>query len=158
MLLSQADKVGETVINARDYIYDEVGNITNITASNGTDISNLTSAEMAYDAANRLIKYNGEEVKYDADGNMIYGPLNGEMSEFVYDCRNRLVSAGGVTYEYDAENNRISKTAGETNPNSSLRGGLYMEGTAYPPPAKGNRLMNPLSKCNCQSNSTFPGN
>ena len=113
-LLSQADKVGETVIHARDYIYDEAGNITNITASNGTDISNLTSAEMAYDAANRLIKYNGEEVKYDADGNMIYGPLNGEMLEFVYDCRNRLVSAGGVTYEYDAENNRISKTAGET--------------------------------------------
>jgi YD repeat-containing protein len=59
-LLSQADKVGETVINARDYIYDEAGNITNITASNGTDISNLTSAEMAYDAANRLIKYNGK--------------------------------------------------------------------------------------------------
>ena len=112
-LLSQVDQVGETVINARDYIYDESGNIINATMSNGTEYSNLTSAEMEYDSANRLIKYNGETVKYDADGNMTYGPLNGTMAEFTYDCRNRLVSAGGVTYAYDAENQRISKTAND---------------------------------------------
>lgn len=112
-LLSQVDQVGETVINARDYIYDESGNIINATMSNGTEYSNLTSAEMEYDSANRLIKYNGETVEYDADGNMTYGPLNGTMAEFTYDCRNRLVSAGGVTYAYDAENQRISKTAND---------------------------------------------
>lgn len=39
---------------------------------------------------------------------MVYGPMNGVMTELVYDCRNRLVSAGGVTYTYDAENNRIA--------------------------------------------------
>ena len=63
---------------------------------------------MTYDEENRLITYNGEEILYDADGNMTYGPVNGVMSELVYDCRNRLVSAGGVTYTYDAENNRIA--------------------------------------------------
>ena len=64
---------------------------------------------MEYDSANRLIRYNGEEVLYDADGNMTYGPLDGEMRTLTYDCRNRLLSAGDVTYGYDAENNRIRK-------------------------------------------------
>lgn len=69
---------------------------------------------MEYDAANRLVKYNNEDVLYDADGNMTYGPLNGVMTSFTYDCRNRLVSAGNTTYAYDAENNRISVTVGST--------------------------------------------
>ena len=43
---------------------------------------------------------------------MIYGPVNGVMTELSYDCRNRLISAGGVKYEYDAENVRIAE---ETN-------------------------------------------
>ena len=67
---------------------------------------------MKYDAANRLIKYNGKTVTYDADGNMTYGPLNGELASFTYDCRNRLVSAGDTGYEYDAENNRIGVKTG----------------------------------------------
>ena len=113
-LIKQVDVNGETVINARDYTYDEAGNIVAASMSNGAEFSALTNAVMEYDAANRLIKYNGEAVKYDADGNMIYGPVNGVMTALTYDCRNRLVSAGGITYEYDAENNRISKTIGKT--------------------------------------------
>ena len=69
---------------------------------------------MEYYAANRLVKYNNEDVLYDADGNMTYGPLNGVMTAFTYDCRNRLVSAGNTTYAYDAENNRIFVTVGST--------------------------------------------
>ncbi|MBQ7066075.1 MAG: hypothetical protein IJN92_04575 [Lachnospiraceae bacterium] len=63
---------------------------------------------MEYDKTNRLIKYNGKEVKYDKDGNMVYGPLNGVMTSFTYDCRNRLIQAGTTKYEYDAEDNRIA--------------------------------------------------
>lgn len=63
---------------------------------------------MEYNEANQLIKYNGYDVLYDSDGNMIYGPLNGEMTRFTYDCRNRLISAGEVSYSYDAENIRIT--------------------------------------------------
>ena len=59
---------------------------------------------MEYNEANQLIKYNGYDVLYDSDGNMIYGPLNGEMTRFTYDCRYRLISAGEVSYSYDAEN------------------------------------------------------
>ncbi len=63
---------------------------------------------MTYDKNNRLLTYNGEDVKYDKDGNMTYGPLNGTMSSFEFDCRNRLVKVGDTSYEYDAENNRIA--------------------------------------------------
>ena len=50
----------------------------------------------------------GETVTYDADGNMLHGPLQGQMADYAYDCRNRLISvttADGKTtrYEYDAE-------------------------------------------------------
>ena len=58
---------------------------------------------MKYDKANRLIEYNGEEVRYDADGNMVYGPVDGRMTELEYDCRNRLIKAGDITYEYKTE-------------------------------------------------------
>ena len=63
---------------------------------------------MKYDAANRLISFNGQEVRYDADGNMIYGPLNNQMVDFEYDARNRLIRAGDVSYRYDAENIRTA--------------------------------------------------
>ena len=61
---------------------------------------------MEYDVNNRLLTYNGEAVTYDADGNMIHGPLNGVMTDFAYDCRNRLIQAGDTGYTYDAENHR----------------------------------------------------
>ena len=65
---------------------------------------------MEYDSANRFISYNNKKIKYDKDGNMLYGPVNGEMCNLTYDSRNRLISAGNVTYDYDAENTRISVT------------------------------------------------
>ncbi|MDE6700659.1 MAG: PKD domain-containing protein, partial [Acetatifactor sp.] len=112
LLLTQNDTRGEEVLTAYSYTYDESGNIIAISGTGTTDtqegISALSGATMTYDAENRLLTYNGEEIRYDADGNMTYGPVNGVMSELVYDCRNRLVSAGGVTYTYDAENNRIA--------------------------------------------------
>ena len=99
-----------------DYSKEASGEVTFKASSSDAD-SNETSGEaiygtstveMKYDEANRLISYNGEEVKYDADGNMIYGPLDGKMTEFQYDSRNRLVRAGDIIYKYDAENIRIA--------------------------------------------------
>ena len=79
-----------------------------IVTSDGETVT--TSLEMEYDSANRLISYNNKEIAYDKDGNMLYGPVNGEMCNLTYDSRNRLISAGNVTYDYDAENTRISVT------------------------------------------------
>ena len=66
---------------------------------------------MTYDDSNRMLTYNGEELRYDDDGNMTYGPIDGVMTEMEYDCRNRLIRAGDVTYTYDAENIRIATEA-----------------------------------------------
>ncbi|MBQ8924136.1 MAG: glycohydrolase toxin TNT-related protein [Lachnospiraceae bacterium] len=117
MLLSAA---GEELYSY-SYTYDDWGNITSISYSDSmssdeqyqgeTDI--LTSASMTYDSSNRMIMYNGEDIEYDADGNMTYGPLGDEMVHFTYDCRNRLIRAGDIEYTYDAEDIRISTSTSE---------------------------------------------
>ena len=117
LLLEQKDVVvdaaeGEKELTRYNYEYDSKGNISSIVGSETHEaiqgLGNLKNATFEYDAENRLIRYNDKDVIYDADGNMTYGPVDGEMSELVYDCRNRLVSAGLVKYTYDVENNRIS--------------------------------------------------
>ena len=95
-------KQGKEVSNSNPATNSSVQSV-NSTAK----LSNVQNAQMEYDKTNRLIKYNGQTVKYDADGNMTYGPLDGKMTTFVYDCRNRLIQAGNTTYQYDAENYRI---------------------------------------------------
>ncbi len=108
-LISQTDldKKGN-VLQENRYTYNVFGEvIKKETAGNG-DLSKLTTVNMTYDDANRLVTYNGENVTYDEKGNMTYGPVDGKMQELTYDCRNRLVEAGGVSYTYDAENTRIS--------------------------------------------------
>ncbi len=109
-LVVRVQKKDEEVIERTEYTYDAAGNITAVSESDKDekDRSVLKNAVMTYDADNRLLTYNGKEIRYDADGNMIYGPLNGVMTEFTYDSRNRLIRAGETTYEYDAENNRIA--------------------------------------------------
>ncbi|RDU23406.1 PKD domain-containing protein, partial [Anaerosacchariphilus polymeriproducens] len=107
-LKTQLDKKGSTVLNRYSYQYDARGNITSVSQTEKENIASLTQTQMKYDKANRLISYNGKQVKYDADGNMTYGPLNGTMTTFQYDCRNRLIQAGDTKYEYDAEDTRIA--------------------------------------------------
>ncbi len=133
-LIRKTESLYGEIISSYNYTYDEWGNITKIeheekggekqeynlgssstqTAESSEQEDNssetkITTCEMTYDAANRMITYNGEEVIYDADGNMTYGPVDGEMTELSYDSRNRLVQAGDISYAYDCENIRISK-------------------------------------------------
>ena len=89
------------------YTYDSQGNITRL-EGRGDLTGSTGQARMEYDRGNRLIRYNGKEVRYDGRGNMVYGPLNVEMTEFEYGGRNRLVRAGGTAYEYDAEDRRTA--------------------------------------------------
>ena len=105
------DKNGD-ILQKNTYTYDVFGEITEKTTSSEGDISKLVSVSMEYDAANRLVKYDGKEVTYDSRGNMIYGPVDGEMTELTYDCRNRLTNAGNVSYTYDCENTRTATTEG----------------------------------------------
>ena len=108
-LTEQVDKDKDgNVLQNNIYKYDVFGEITEKTTSSEGDLTRLVSVAMEYDSANRLTKYNGEDVIYDVKGNMTYGPVDGEMTELTYDCRNRLVKAGKVSYTYDCENTRIA--------------------------------------------------
>ncbi len=122
---------GDAILNY-EYTYDDFGNIINThncledredyesintsaldaEMTENDDVTVINSS-MEYNSANQLIRFNGNEIKYDKNGNMIYGPLNGKMTEFSYDCRNRLVKAGDVSYTYDADGVRISAETDE---------------------------------------------
>ena len=115
-LTSQKVVKGTKVLTETSYTYDEAGNITGKTTSEPEgNIGIIESVEMTYDKANRLTTYNGEEVTYDAEGNMTYGPdAEGNMTTFRYNSRNQLMQAGKVKYEYDAEGNRSAQVNTET--------------------------------------------
>ncbi len=109
-IIQQKDstKNGE-VISQNDLAYDSAGRI--ISSSPDLQVSeSLAKNNITYTTDNRLASINGISVTYDADGNMITGPLNGQLVSFIFDSRNRLSSIGNTTYAYDAENNRIGVT------------------------------------------------
>ena len=114
------------IISRYDYIYDKAGNIINDNNSNEAGPYTFDSAVQTYDVDNRLGTYNGQTVTYDADGNMIRGPLAGDMENFTFDARSRLTGAGNTSYTYDAGNKRISVSHGThqtsyvVNPNAYL--------------------------------------
>ncbi len=106
-LLQQKEVVIKTgkVISQFDFSYDAAGNIIEEKTSPEADPE--INLEMTYAKANRLASYDDETVQLDADGNLIQGPLSGEMANFVFDSQNRLTQAGETVYRYDAENQRI---------------------------------------------------
>ncbi len=102
----EKDNRGE-LISQFDFSYDATGNILNEQKLPKPESVSLPPVTMTYSAANRLATYNGQAVQFDADGNLVSGPLSGEMANFRFDSRNRLVAAGETSYRYDAENQRI---------------------------------------------------
>ncbi|SHJ81849.1 RHS repeat-associated core domain-containing protein [Hathewaya proteolytica DSM 3090] len=102
------DKDGN-IINRYTFQYDANGNVIKEDKGTSSSVPYIPDdVTMTYDSNNRLITCNGKKIQYDADGNMITVPLNGEMVQCTYDSRNRLIKAGNTTYVYDAENNRIA--------------------------------------------------
>lgn len=126
-LIQQSDvKADGELIIRYDYNYDAAGNIIEEKVTPEPEPFTISPVTMTYGKANRLATYNGKEVRFDADGNMVRGPLNGEFADLVFDSRNRLKSAGRTVYVYDAENHRVgfSETWAEirfiVNPNAYL--------------------------------------
>ena len=117
-LSAQTDKNADgSLLHSYTYTYDGAGNIIKIGGT--ADTAAIGHAVMTYDKDNRLATYNGEKVTYDERGNMLHGPLNGEMGDYTYDCRNRLIETkaadGTVTaYTYDAENTRLTEETENT--------------------------------------------
>ncbi len=107
-LVQQVEKESDgNLLRQVDYSYDAAGNIVKELTLPKPDSVSLPPVTMTYSAANRLATYNEQAVQFDADGNLVSGPLSGEMANFSFDSRNRLVAAGETSYRYDAENQRI---------------------------------------------------
>jgi len=102
----EKDNHGE-LISQFNFSYDAAGNILKEQKLPKPESVSLPAVTMTYSAANRLATYNGQAVQFDAEGNLVVGPLAGEMANFSFDSRNRLVAAGPTSYRYDAENQRI---------------------------------------------------
>ena len=106
--------------------YDRYGNITvkKEGAAAQNNISYDTTKSYTYDAAGRLINYNGEGFAYDGMGNpttyrnkAVVWEKGRQMKSFngiafEYDGRGRRIKKGNVTYIYDASGNLISSSDG----------------------------------------------
>lgn len=100
------------LIRQYDFTYNPAGNIVREATQPSPQFYPFSAAKMSYGEGNQLLTYNGMEISYDADGNMISGPLGGLMSSYVFDSRNRLIQAGGSRYRFDAQNQRIAADMG----------------------------------------------
>ncbi|MCX7922713.1 MAG: PA14 domain-containing protein [Clostridia bacterium] len=96
-----------SVINKYTFSYDKGGNIISEESDYEPNTTGIKNAIMTYSSSNRLETYNGQIISYDADGNMVAGPLKNAAVNFTYDSRNRLTAAANTGYIYDAENHRI---------------------------------------------------
>ncbi len=90
------------------YEYDAAGNIR-YTTDNCCEENSYS-----YTSNNRLKSYNGYNVGFDEDGNMLYFYQDGTKCSLTYDSSNRLLSAKSCKYTYNAENTRIKKVYGST--------------------------------------------
>ncbi|NJO16764.1 MAG: RHS repeat-associated core domain-containing protein [Thioploca sp.] len=107
-LLQQVDTDNQgQIISQFDFRYDAAGNLIEEIVTPEVEGEALMPVQMTYTVANQLATYNGQAVRFDADGNLTLGPVLGQMAELQFDSRNRLVQAGGVSYRYDAENQRV---------------------------------------------------
>ena len=83
-LVVKVQKKGNEVLERTEYTYDTAGNLSAISEEKkeGGNRSILKNAVMTYDADKRLLTYNGETLRYDADGNMTYDPLTESWPNF----------------------------------------------------------------------------
>ncbi|MBB3226231.1 RHS repeat-associated protein [Luteibacter sp. Sphag1AF] len=105
------DKNG-TTLGDMGYGYDASGNRTAQTGSFAPNVlTNPTSSLATFDANNRETSFNGRNISYDTNGNV----LNDGIRSYTWDARNRLlqVTQGTqtlATFTYDPFGRRVSKT------------------------------------------------
>nr|MBV6628515.1 RHS repeat protein [Oceanococcus sp. HetDA_MAG_MS8] len=88
------------------YSYDAAGR----RISQGGSLARLgTSGEdfdATYDAANRLITFNGQPLSYDPNGNL----LSGLGQSYIWDARDQLSQTADLSFSYDALGRRTQRT------------------------------------------------
>jgi RHS repeat-associated protein len=107
-------RLGSTVLGTISYTYDAAGRRTGMGGTWARTLLPPAVSSASYDAANRLISWNGGALTYDANGNLV---SEGTRS-YGWDARSQLSAIGGMvpaTFQYDGFGRRVSKTvAGAT--------------------------------------------
>ncbi len=101
-------KQGATLLGDLTYQYDAAGNRVGMGGSFTRTGLPQAVASGVYDAANRLVQWNGTTLTYDDNGNM----TSDGSASYAWDARNRLASMGGGSFQYDGVGRRIGKTIG----------------------------------------------
>jgi len=96
------------------YQYDALDRIEKETVEPEPAFFTVPVALMTYDADDRLDTFNGLQCVSDLDGNLVTGPLNGNLTGFTFDARNRLTAVGNASFTYDSAGRRTSKTENGT--------------------------------------------
>jgi len=102
------------LIVKHSYQYDALDRIEKETVEPEPTPFTVPIALMTYDADDRLDTFNGQTCLSDLDGNLVTGPLGGNVTGFTFDARNRLTEVGNATFAYDSEGRRVSKTENGT--------------------------------------------
>jgi len=112
-----------TTIEALTYTYDKSGNRITQLRQNAAALNlptAMAAANIAYDAANELIRWNSPitNLTYDNNGNLATEAQGGVTTTYTWDARNRLtgISRTGLTasFIYDGLGRRNSKTINGT--------------------------------------------
>jgi len=96
------------------YQYDALDRIEKETVLPEPAAFTVPVALMTYDADDRLDTFNGLQCLSDLDGNLVTGPLSGNLASFTFNARNRLTAVGNATFVYDSEGRRMVKTENGT--------------------------------------------
>ena len=102
-----------TVIESLTYAYDALGNPIRRSRS-GAASKQETGFSATYDAANRMLTYNGLPLTYDANGNLIARQTPSGTVTYAWNARNQLTQITGpngtASFKYDHAGRRIEKT------------------------------------------------
>jgi RHS repeat-associated protein len=114
---------GSTLLGNLTYSYDAAGRRTAVGGTlAGTGLPSALT-EASYDAANRLIEWNGSTLTYDSNGNLL---TDGTLT-YGWNARNQLVSLTGgslsAAFQYDALGRRQAKAINSSQTNFLFDGG-----------------------------------
>ena len=102
-----------TVIESLTYAYDALGNPIRRSRT-GAASKQETGFTATYDAANRMLTFNGLPLTYDANGNLVSRQTPSGTVSYTWDARNQLTSISGpngtAAFKYDHQGRRIEKT------------------------------------------------
>ena len=101
-------QAGTNVLGNLSYTYDAMGRRTQVSGSFANTGLPQPIGSATYDAANELTNWNGTNLSYDANGNMLSDGVNA----FSWNARNQLATVNNVSLQYDAFGRRTQNAAG----------------------------------------------